>query len=246
MFDALKSRGYSVYATNHAGAILEGDFPTAAREVEAALVPLAISPVDLIEGGGGEGKLTQRLRHDFNAQGWKKKNVHISTAVDGKEFVADSHEVDHVKTFPQGQLLLEIEWNNKDPFYDRDLMNFRSLHAANYASVGLIVTRGESLQDSLEGVVGRFLRASGIDSYDRLGAAGFTPGTVAQRKRHRLLVERAMDPYTSLAQVFVRDKYGAATTHWRKLMARIERGMGRPCPLVCIGIPANVLVEPSL
>jgi len=41
---------------------------------------------------------------------------------------------------------LEIEWNNKDPFFDRDLNNFRLLFDLRAIDVGVIVTRGTELQ----------------------------------------------------------------------------------------------------
>jgi hypothetical protein len=42
---------------------------------------------------------------------------------------------------------LEIEWNNKDPFYDRDLNNFRLLFDLRAISAGVIITRCDDLQD---------------------------------------------------------------------------------------------------
>lgn len=45
---------------------------------------------------------------------------------------------------------LEIEWNNKDPFFDRDLNNFRLLFELRVISVGVIVTRCDSLQNIFE------------------------------------------------------------------------------------------------
>ena len=42
---------------------------------------------------------------------------------------------------------LEIEWNNKDPFYDRDLNNFRLLFDLRAISVGVIITSCDELQD---------------------------------------------------------------------------------------------------
>ncbi len=42
---------------------------------------------------------------------------------------------------------MEIEWNNKDPFYDRDLNNFRLLFELRAVSVGVIVTRCNELQE---------------------------------------------------------------------------------------------------
>ena len=39
-----------------------------------------------------------------------------------------------------------MEWNNKDPFYDRDLATFRLLFELNVLSVGVIITRSSELQ----------------------------------------------------------------------------------------------------
>ncbi|MGE0607251.1 MAG: hypothetical protein AB7O62_09175 [Pirellulales bacterium] len=43
------------------------------------------------------------------------------------------------------------------------------------------------------------------------------------------------------AHAFVSDKFGEATTHWRKLEDRVRRGVGNPCPLLLIGIPVDVV-----
>lgn len=43
-------------------------------------------------------------------------------------------------------MALEIEWNNKEPFCDRDLTNFRLLCDLRTVSVGIIVTRSDELQ----------------------------------------------------------------------------------------------------
>ena len=42
---------------------------------------------------------------------------------------------------------MEVEWNNKDPFYDRDLNNFRLLFDLRVIDVGVIITRASALQD---------------------------------------------------------------------------------------------------
>ena len=49
------------------------------------------------------------------------------------------------------------------------------------------------------------------------------------------------------AAAFVQDKFGAATTHWRKLEDRVKRGVGNPCPLLLIGLPASLVTfgEPA-
>lgn len=40
---------------------------------------------------------------------------------------------------------------------------------------------------------------------------------------------------------FVANKFGQATTHWAKLMDRVERRVGNPCPLLLIGLPAAMI-----
>ncbi len=44
-----------------------------------------------------------------------------------------------------------------------------------------------------------------------------------------------------LTNRFAQDKYGAATTQWRKLEDRVKRGVGNPCPLRLIGLPSSVV-----
>ena len=44
--------------------------------------------------------------------------------------------------------------------------------------------------------------------------------------------------HEALSEVCVADKHGEATTPWRKLEGRINRGVGNPSPLLLIGRPA--------
>ena len=57
-------------------------------------------------------------------------------------------------------------------------------------------------------------------------------------------VERGSDPVVfaeAWTSNFVGNKYGQATTHWTKLMHRISRGVGNPCPLMLIGLPDSIV-----
>jgi hypothetical protein len=63
--------------------------------------------------------------------------------IDTTEVDSPTHKVD---CFKNG-VGLEIEWNNKDPFYDRDLNNFRLLFELRALHVGVIITRCDELQD---------------------------------------------------------------------------------------------------
>jgi len=172
--------------------------------------------------------------------GWNKHIFEIKKIVDGEEKESVSHEIDHVKRFASGVFALEIEWNNKDPFFDRDLENFKRLHADGVISIGGIITRGSSLQNSLRERVARFARDRGISNADSLSEY-YNP-----TERQIANIERAVRSTGSFeegwARAFVSDKFGEATTHWRKLEDRVRRGVGNPCPLLLIGIPDSILV----
>ena len=192
--------------------------------------------------GGGEGELTQRLRHALADQyGWKKHSFEIKKIVDGVEKESISHEIDHVKRFQTGTFALEIEWNNKDPFFDRDLENFKRLHADGVISIGAIITRGSTLQESLRDMVAKFARKNGVSSPAALR------NYYSPTERQLAIIERMSAAKHSFedgwAHAFVADKFGEATTHWRKLEDRVKRGVGNPCPLLLIGIPKDVVVQ---
>ncbi len=158
------------------------------------------------------------MRKSLALLNWPKFTFTIEKRINTVPRESVSHEIDHVRTFPDGtRLALEIEWNNKDPFYDRDLENFKRLHADGAISIGIIVTRGKSLHDNMEAMVRRFLDERQI---------------------------RSKNPLTfrdAFASKFVGDKFGEATTHWRKLEDRVKRGVGNPCPLVLIGLPDSIV-----
>jgi hypothetical protein len=62
----------------------------------------------------------------------------------------------------------EIEWNNKDPFLDRDLADFKRLHAEGAMSVGVIITRGSSPHDKMWDFVSRFAKEQHVTSCEDL------------------------------------------------------------------------------
>lgn len=239
MFERIKEKGFQVLALHHAEAILKYDMPAAIDEVETVLLAATIPAIELIQGGGGEGELTQRLRKGFAEAGWGKHNFEIKKIVDGVEKESISHEIDHVKRFSTGTCAMEIEWNNKDPFFDRDLENFKRLHADGVISIGVIVTRGESLHEGMRDIVEAFALKHGVNRVEE--ARKFYSPTDRQQK----LIANAEKSRGSFekgwAHVFVSDKFGEATTHWKKLEDRVHRGVGNPCPLLLIGLPKDIV-----
>lgn len=244
MFESLTGRGFQIEFVSHARAILHADFAEAVAELNRAPIGAALPIEEIVAGGGGETPWTQRLRRALTALGWTKTTFVIERRVNGVARESQSHLVDHVRSFPDGsRIALEIEWNNKDPFFDRDLENFKRLHADGAISVGVIITRGTSLHDRMRELVRRFVRERGIGSFDDLRRWGYEP-TARQRRAIEALTNRAREPMQfgeSFVRQFVADKFGEATTHWRKLDDRIRRGVGNPCPLMLIGVPAEIV-----
>src|SRR5207245_1103132 len=119
IFGSLIARGFQIEFYSHATAILLVDFPEAVAELEHALLEVTIPIEEIIAGGGGEAKGTQRLRRALDAMQWVKTEFTIKKTINGRERESISHEIDHVREFSAGVAALEIEWNNKDPFFDR-------------------------------------------------------------------------------------------------------------------------------
>lgn len=243
MFKKLLARGFQVEFRSHALAIVGTDFPEVASQLEDVLLVSAIPIEEIIGSGGGETKGTQRLRNALKERGWRKHNFVVQRIIDGVEREAQSHEVDHILQFENGTVALEIEWNNKDPFFDRDLENFKRLHADGAISLGVIITRGSTLQDSMRDLVRRFADDKNVNSHDDMERIGLNP-TRRQIADVMKRVTRKKNPIPfreAWVDHFVSDKFGAATTHWSKLQDRVQRGVGNPCPLILIGLPASII-----
>jgi Restriction endonuclease BglII len=241
MLEKLVKAGFEVAFTNHADAILKHDFSSFVEELEAVLLGVSIPISEIVGRGGGEAKFTQRLRNSLADLGWTKHNFEITKKVDGVEKESISHEIDHVNRTKAGTLALEIEWNNKDPFFDRDLENFKRLHAEGAISIGGVVTRGSIMQASLRQLICNFAEARKISNYQDLVEYDAGSPTLPQRKQVEDDLRRGISFPEAWSRKFAADKYGQATTHWSKLSDRVARGVGNPCPLILIGLPKSVI-----
>jgi hypothetical protein len=96
----------------------------------------------VVAPGGGKSPVASWFDSQFGARGWRKRRFSTRIVVDGEATDSPTHEVDCYKA----GVALEIEWNNKDPFFDRDLNNFRLLFELRTVSAGVIITRCDELQ----------------------------------------------------------------------------------------------------
>jgi hypothetical protein len=245
MLERLRNAGFDVAARNHAEAILRGDFAADLDALAGVLTGFRLTAREIIASGGGQAASTMRLRDAFHAAGWGKHVFRMATVVDGRERIATSHEIDHVRRSPAGTLALEIEWNNKDPFFDRDLENFQRLHAQGAISAGILVTRGARLQAELARIVADALARAGVRDAAALRAWGVKARTERQATALAQAMARGESFAGAFAHSFVADKFGAATTHWAKLDDRVRRGVGNPCPMLLLGLPLSAVADYS-
>jgi len=236
----LRADGFDILAAHHAEAILTLDMPEALEELYAVLNQVSVPIENIIKGGGGEAASTQAMRRDLTDRGWNKRKVVIRKFVDDRETQSLTHEIDHFKEFDGSYFALEIEWNNKDPFFDRDLENFKRLHAEGAISVGGIITRGQSLQSNLLTAIRDYCETRQVRSIAELEHLGYDP-TSRQRSMLQSRLDKGDSFPEAFSKAFVSDKFGSATTHWDKLTARIKRGVGNPCPLLLVGLPYSVI-----
>lgn len=196
--------GYVYGATRYADVILQQSFPARFEDLAKSLRDFHPTLDELRSGGGGRTVFVARFDASLAAQHdrgvWGKQNITIekSLGLDGTTLRSSrvrGHEID---MFGKGTLeaplpgvAVEMEWNNKDPFFDRDLINFQALHHEGAIAIGVIVTRGPRLQD----LIGPTIRSKD---------GGY--------------------------------KYGQSTTHWDKLIPKVNLGGGGECPLLLIGI----------
>jgi hypothetical protein len=168
---------------HHATSILTVDFPNEFADLLAALNSFTLRRSDVLKPGGGRSPIPIAIDGFLGQRGWTEKSFDIKITVDGNAIPIPTHKIDNFKN----RVGVEVEWNNKTEFYDRDLNNFRLLWELRVLSVGVIITRLSELQGIFNG----------------LGKG---------------------------------DSYGNSTTHWDKLIPKVESGGAGGCPLLLVGM----------
>ena len=134
---------YEIHEWRHACAILREDFSREYKDICDVLTRFRLRKSHITVGGGRKSKVAEWIDSELTKKGWAEKNFQTSITVDNTVTESPTHAIDCFKN----RIALEIEWNNKDPFFDRDLNNFRLLFDLRAVSVGVIVTRCDELQE---------------------------------------------------------------------------------------------------
>ncbi len=136
-------QSYEVHEWKHACAILKHDFPDEWSDLCELLMQFRFKQSWILIGGGRKSKVSEAIDTFLYTKGWVEKQFDTQIMIDGLATQSPTHKIDCFKN----RVAVEIEWNNKDPFFDRDLNNFRLLFDLRAVSVGVIITRSDALQN---------------------------------------------------------------------------------------------------
>lgn len=134
---------FEVAETHHAASILYTDFREEWDDLVGMLSSFVLRKSDIVTPGGRKSPISLGIDRYFYDRLWIEHNFQITVSADGTTTLAPTHQVDYFRN----RIAIETEWNNKDPFYDRDLTTFRLLFELNVLSVGIIITRASELQE---------------------------------------------------------------------------------------------------
>jgi hypothetical protein len=133
---------YEVHEWRNGLAILTTAHPGEWADMVEVLRGFRLLKSEFIKPGGRKTDIAGKLDGGFYRLGWSEKAFDTRIVVDNIERKSPTHKVDCYKN----RVALEVEWNNKDPFFDRDLNNFRLLFELRAIDAGVIITRCDDLQ----------------------------------------------------------------------------------------------------
>lgn len=146
---------------NHAIEILTQSFQAEFSEIFKVLRELKITKDEIIKSGGNESPIPPKFNNILEPLGWKEIRISGDLLIKfyprkgelkgrfaeehmGEKMIKnyiDGHNIDFVKS----RVALDVEWNSKDQTFDRDLFAMRTYYECDIISVGIIITRSESL-----------------------------------------------------------------------------------------------------
>jgi hypothetical protein len=187
---------FEIFSYRNATHILASGFPKQFGNLLDGLRSFKISPSMIRMPGGSKGPIAKYADTVFTEEaGWvearltadlevklyhaKKKNL-LLHSYQRKGFL-DGHRID----FLNGRLALDFEWNSKDQTYDRDLYAFSAFYEAGAIDVGVIVTRGSTIDTQYLRGLGKVLKKDGTeggeDVYKKFGASTTWMGKLLYR-----------------------------------------------------------------
>ena len=135
---------YEVYEYRHAAALLYSEFPAHYAEICEALREFRFSRTQLTESGGNESEIPKTFSRLLRPKGWVEGKLSASLVVNSEIIQQDTRKIDYIK----GRVAFDLEWNSRYGTLDRNLLAVRTFFDYDRISVGVVVTRSESLNPS--------------------------------------------------------------------------------------------------
>ena len=110
-------RKFEVFDWRNGLAILKSVHPDEWQDLAQVLSEFALWWTRLAEKGKNKTETAKLLDTSLDERGWIEKAFATRIVVDAAETPSPTHSVDCYKN----KVALDVEWNNKDPFLDRDL-----------------------------------------------------------------------------------------------------------------------------
>ncbi|PTV47628.1 restriction endonuclease [Acinetobacter oleivorans] len=165
LFPSYIQKNYEIEEYRNAISILKNVYPNEWNDIVGLLTDFVLRKSEIVASGGKKSTVADQLDSFLYSRGWGetefKTAIHlaeiqyvVSTLANGKNTLnsvlkgttvteVPTHKIDCFKN----KVAVEVEWNNKDTFFDRDLNNFRLLFDLGAVSVGVIITRSSELQE---------------------------------------------------------------------------------------------------
>ncbi len=187
---------FELFSYRNAAPILANSFPNQFSDIVEALRKFEITRTMIRTPGGSKGPIAKYVDTLFTEnRGWKEARItadlHVKLlhAKRQSEILSqytrngflDGHRID----FLNGRVAVDLEWNSKDQTYDRDLYAFSAFYDAGAIDVGVILTRGTSLDNKFFRSLGKVLNKSGEEGaeqvYKKFGASTTWMGKLLYR-----------------------------------------------------------------
>lgn len=161
---------FEIYSYRNAATILSGSFPEQFAEILSILENFQITESMIRTPGGSKGPIANYVDTLFSNE-WRETRISADLNVrllDVKrsdnvvsDYVRNGYLDGHRIDFVNGKVALDLEWNSKDQTYDRDLYAFSAFYDAGAIDLGIILTRGTSLNTDYFRSLGNVLTKSG-------------------------------------------------------------------------------------
>lgn len=185
---------FEIVSYRNAATILQSGFPDQFDDIVSALRKFEISTAMIREPGGSKGPIATYVDELFD-KNWEEARISADLHVRLvhakqkskilKEYVREGFLDGHRIDFVSGKVALDLEWNSKDQTYDRDLYAFSAFYDAGAIDLGVILTRGNSLDNQFFRSLGKVLKKDGAEGseevYKKFGASTTWMGKLLYR-----------------------------------------------------------------